>query len=868
MKPTIYLRDYQPYPFEVPEVSLVVSLFDTHTDVTTTLTVVRKAQTASDAPLVLAGTGFELLQLSWNGVALDPAEVVRSDECWFVPAPGAQGVLRSTVRLAPDQNLALEGLYRSQGLFCTQCEPEGFRRITLHPDRPDVLSRYHVRIEADQAQCPVLLSNGNCVKQEVLPHGRHAAEWTDPYPKPSYLFALVAGDLACLEDTFVTAEGRSVRLALYTEPQDQDKCGHAMSALKAAMAWDEQQYGRCYDLDVYMIVAVSHFNMGAMENKGLNIFNTSCVLAHPDTTTDAGFQRVESVVAHEYFHNWSGNRVTCRDWFQLCLKEGFTVFRDQQFSGDQLSPAVQRLEDVAYLTAHQFAEDAGPLSHPVRPESFVEINNFYTLTVYEKGAEIARLLHTVLGAAAFRRGCDRYFADFDGQAVTVEDFLGSFQRALSLPESWVSLWLRWYQQAGTPTVTVHSDWSAAQGRLTVTLSQALPDARALPVPIPLRVALVGSTGLLPWPDGTQESLWMLDERTQTWVVEGLTEAPVLSLNRGFSAPIRLDQSLSDDDLARLMRVETEGFSRWMAQQRLAQRVLLAAESGIDGASRRAWLAALVDSFDALVVDDPALAARWLDLPPLSQLAEAQPGQDPLALYARREALQRAVAAALQDRWPKILAEGALAAPYTYTSAALSARALARVALSHAAWVLPELAQRVCDALLTSAPHMTAVQAALATWVHHQWPGADQKLTAFYTRWQHEPLVLDAWFALQASVPAAETLATADRLLAHPDYDATVPNRVRAVVATVAANVPAFHQVDGSGYVWFGQQVAQLDARNPQLASRLANAFASLRGFDVGRQRQVASVLDGLLAGDLSADSRETLSRLRAGLTSI
>ena len=876
----IHLADYRVPDFRVLQTTLTVELLADAAEVSATLRVERHPEAPVDAPLALHGVDLTLLASDWNGRDLAESDWRRDGELWLLDLPGLPagetGELSTRVRIHPDANLALEGLYRSHGLYCTQCEAEGFRKITLYPDRPDVLAPFRVTVIGDKTSCPVLLSNGNCVAQGDLDGGRHFATWEDPHPKPSYLFALVAGDLACLRDRFVTRSGREVALEIYTAPEDQDKCRHAMDSLKAAMRWDEDTYGCEYDLDRYMIVAVSHFNMGAMENKGLNVFNTSCVLAHPATTTDAGFQRVESVVAHEYFHNWSGNRVTCRDWFQLCLKEGFTVFRDQQFSADQLSAAVQRLEDVAFLRTHQFAEDAGPLAHPVRPESFVEINNFYTLTVYEKGAELARMLHTVLGAEGFRRGTDKYFADNDGRAATVEDFLDALGAANGKDlADWTPRWLRWYRQPGTPTVQVDTHWD--DGTLVLTLRQSQPALEGHPtpepLPIPVRLGLIGSQGVLQATLGGQRGddfLLLLSAREQRWTFSDVAEEPVLSLFRDLSAPVLIDYACDEQALARLLQRDSNGFNRWASAQTLATReiVMLAEQLRRGDVRARSWQPGLLpqtlaSAWPALLAQDPALAAKLLELPPLGYLAEQVEVYDPACLQAAREQVLTAVLKPLLPALRGILADNAMLQPHRHDAAGIARRSLARVALDALARLQPAEAAGIARHWLAQRPHMTAEQAALSTLVHHDLPGAEAALADFHARWHHEALVLDAWFATQASRPAMDAVERTEQLLRHPDYDGTVPNRVRAVVAQLAANNPvAFHRADGAGYALLAREVAVIDARNPQLASRLAGAFGVWRKLDTARQALVVTQLDGLLAGELSSDVRETLSRIR------
>lgn len=874
---TIYLKDYQAPHYALEHTELHVELLGDYTEVSAELRFKRALTAPKNAVLTLLGADLELLSVAWNGQLLSANDWQWQDEKWQFTGASDGGVLSTKVRIYPDQNLALEGLYRSHGLYCTQCEAEGFRKITLYPDRPDVLSTFRTTIVADKASCPVLLSNGNCVASGDADNGRHWATWEDPHPKPSYLFALVAGDLAVMSDSFTTVSGREVALEIYTAEVDQDKCDHAMRSLQAAMRWDEERYGCEYDLDRYMIVAVSHFNMGAMENKGLNVFNTSCVLAHPATTTDAGFQRVEAVVAHEYFHNWSGNRVTCRDWFQLCLKEGFTVFRDQQFSADQLSAVVQRLEDVAFLQTHQFAEDAGPLAHAVRPESFVEINNFYTLTIYEKGAEIARMLHTFLGADSFRRGSDHYFKTYDGQAAIVEDFLSSMAVANGLDsDAFVGQWLRWYRQPGTPVVSVNSVWQKDIQRLTLTLTQTQPAKNGLtpePLPIPVRLGFIGNEGELSTSlNGVManEHLLVLEQAEQSWQFDDVVHAPVLSLFRDFSAPVRVKAEFSDIDLAQLIRLDSNSFNRWSASYALATReILVLAEQYRSGdlsahqPQESALAAAIAEVWSALAASDPALAAKMLQLPSLAYLSDQVLCYDPEALQRARENVLLQVLAPLQSALGVVLAKQEMLKPYIYSAQDIAARSVEAVALDGLSRLQSGAAAAIAQHWLNEAPHMSAEQTALTALVHHQLPGADEALQAFYTRWKHEPLVLDQWFAIQASAPQVETRERVEALLAHSDFDATVPNRVRAVIGQFANNNPvAFHDAEGRGYGLLAKQLLAIDARNPQLASRLAGAFGIWQKLDESRQEHLLRELDALLAGDLSSDTRETLSRIR------
>ncbi|MFP5429358.1 MAG: aminopeptidase N, partial [Gammaproteobacteria bacterium] len=719
---TIYLKDYQAPEYQVDTVSLVISIGDDATEVTASLDIRPDANTRAGTPLRLHGVGLELVSLQVDDTRLVAGDYrMEGEELVIGNVPPRPFCLQSRVRIYPAENTALEGLYASGGMLCTQCEAEGFRKITFYPDRPDVMARFVTRIEADKVRYPVLLSNGNLIESGDLPGARHFVTWSDPFPKPAYLFAAVAGDLVCKTDQYRTASERLVDLRIYVEPHDLEKVDHAMASLKKAMAWDEQVYGREYDLDIFMIVAVSHFNMGAMENKGLNIFNTSCVLAHPDTTTDAGFQRVESVVAHEYFHNWSGNRVTCRDWFQLSLKEGFTVFRDQQFSADMLSASVQRIEDVGMLKSWQFPEDAGPLAHPVRPESFVEINNFYTATVYEKGAEIVRMLHTVLGAAQFRQGTDLYFSRHDGQAVTVEDFVRALGDASGQD---LSPYLQWYRQPGTPELQASGTYDADQQRYRLTLVQTPPQVAGYPrgvhVPIPVRLALLG-------PDGNEmtvrlgeteasEHVVVLHAASAGFVFEGVRQPPVLSLLRDFSAPVLLRHEQPEAERLFLLEHDGNGVNRWLVAQDLLEAEILRLVTAGQGASVDADL---LSRFCAMLPrtakQDAALAARLMVLPSVKQLMDRVSATDPEALHLARQQLRKAIAGQLEQWLLALLAEP-VPQTYTYDAAAIGRRALLNTALSWLADLDLRHHELAWDRFV-SAGSMTDELAALTTLVH-------------------------------------------------------------------------------------------------------------------------------------------------------
>ncbi len=873
---TVYLKDYRAPAFAIEHVDLRVDIRDDHTLVSSSLSVQRRANTPPDAPLVLNGVNLELLELAIDGTPVPASDYeIRGEELVIRNLPSNGCAVSSVVRIDPAANTALEGLYLSKGMYCTQCEPEGFRKITWFIDRPDAMAMFTTTIVADKQRYPVLLANGNPIARGDTGNGRHYVTWQDPFRKPSYLFAMVAGDLDCLEDSFTTRSGRKVALRLYAEPHDIRQCRHAMDSLKASMRWDEERYGREYDLDIFMIVAVGHFNMGAMENKGLNIFNTSCVLAHPDTTTDLGFQRVESVVAHEYFHNWSGNRVTCRDWFQLSLKEGFTVFRDQQFSADQLSSSGQRIEDVAVLRNAQFAEDAGPLAHPVRPESFIEINNFYTATVYEKGAEIVRMLHTVLGEAPFRKGTDLYFDRHDGEAVTVEDFVRALGEANGRD---LMPFMQWYRQPGTPLLSVRGEYAAEQGTYTLTVSQRtdVKPGFAAPklLPIPVRLALLGHDGrelplqLAGESEGVgTERVLIADQAEQAWTFTGVPAKPVPSLLRDFSAPVNLDYQAGEDELLFLIRHDSNGFNRWLSAQTLYERLLVSAiESGADLTAER--LSPLLDSLQALLPDlvreDADLAAKLLSLPAENYLADKVTVIDPTRIHAVRRALQTAIAQRLTGFFAGQYAATGGEAGYEYSSAAIARRSWRETALFYALLADPEpsLAVQVRDSYF-AAPHMTERMGSLRALVHHGRPEAAECLADFATRFADEALVIDSWFAVQATSPFA-TPDAIQALAAHPAFTLTNPNRMRSLLAQFAnANPLQFHSADGAGYRLVAGKIAELDAINPQVASRLLNAFSRWRRLEAGRQQAAREALDGLRVRALSADTYETLARLLA-----
>ncbi len=887
---TLFLKDYAPPAWWVESVDLHVAIRDDHAEVRSRLRCTRNPAAANGA-LVLNGEALELTRITLDGTALDASRYTHADDLLTIAGPlPDECVLETVVHIAPDRNTQLSGLYRSRDGYFTQCEAEGFRRITFFPDRPDVMAKFTCTVEADRARFPQLLSNGNPVAAGtcVDDAARHWTRWEDPYAKPCYLFALVAARLDVLEDEFTTASGRTVRLAVYVEPGKLDQCGHAMAALKKAMRWDEERFGLEYDLDQYMIVAVGDFNMGAMENKGLNIFNTKYVLARPDTATDADYQGIDRVVAHEYFHNWTGNRVTCRDWFQLSLKEGLTVFRDQEFGADTHSRAVTRIQEVRALRVGQFPEDAGPMAHPIRPASYAEINNFYTATVYNKGAEVIRMMHTLLGRDGFRRGMDLYFERHDGQAVTCEDFVAAMQDASGVD---LTQFRRWYARAGTPRLHAAGTWDAATRRYTLTLTQSLaPTAyekrlaesgQAVadgPLHIPVALGLVlpdGSDAALRLAGETQAAgttrVLSLTEATQTFVFEDIPAAPVASLLRDFSAPVLLEFEQTDFELAHLMAHDSDAFNRWEAGQRLATRVLLAgiaAGGAGSGWIPEAFVAACGRVLDDGLKGDPALAAEALNLPAEAVLAEARVALgeviDPEAIHAARVGLRRHLAARLRDRFEAVWTALAPGEAYAPDGVQVGRRALRNACLGYLAEsdagyleasVLPRL-----TAQLAPGGNMTDEIAALATLANLDQPERETALADFYARWQTEALVIDKWFSVQATSRLPGTTAHVRTLMQHPAFDLKNPNRVYALIrGFCGANPRHFHAADGSGYALAADVISELQAMNPQVASRIARSFDRWRQFDAGRQAHARTALERIAAVDgLAKDVAEVV----------
>jgi aminopeptidase N len=851
----VRLKDYRAPEFRIAEIGLDFALDPDATRVKAKSQIARLGN--GKAPLVLSGEHLKLLSVAIDGKALSRSAYKLDDESLTIPDVPDRFTLEIVTETAPAQNTALEGLYVSKSIFCTQCEAEGFRRITYFLDRPDVLARYTTRIEADKAACPVLLSNGNLVEKGDLPGGRHFAVWKDPFPKPCYLFALVAGDLGVLKDEFVTMSGRHVALAIYVEHGNEPKVAYAMDSLKRAMRWDEQKYGREYDLDIFMIVAVSAFNFGAMENKGLNIFNDKLLLASPETATDDDYARIESVVAHEYFHNWTGNRITCRDWFQLSLKEGLTVFRDQSFSGDMRSKAVKRIEDVKMLRMRQFQEDAGPLAHPVQPEAYITIDNFYTATVYEKGAEVIGMLKTLVGEEGYRKATDLYFARHDGQAATVEDWVKCFEDANGRDLKQFRLW---YRQAGTPVVEAEGAYDAANERYTLTLRQNLAPTPGQPakkpMQVPVRIGFVARDGrAVPLTlqgentTGPDERVLELSNAEESFVFVNVPEEPLLSVGRGFSAPVNFKLALDRNARAALMGRDGDSFNRWEAGQTLATEVLLAmadeAQKGAAPAADPVYLDAIGDVL-ARAEQDPAFAALML-MPPLeSELALARTPVDPDALHAARVALIRAVAKAHGEPLAALYRSSAQTGSFSPDAASAGRRSLRNAVLRYLTAADDDAAAALADRHYRAATNMTEAIAGLAALSRMNSALRDGAFAHFHDRFRTDALVLDKWFALQAGSPLPGTVQGVRALMKHPAFDIKNPNRVRALVGTFAANHLRFHARDGQGYALVGETVRTLDSVNPMVAARMAGALENWRRYDAERQRLMRAEMENIL----------------------
>ena len=874
---TIYLKDYSPPDFVIEQVELRFELGDTETLVHARLQFrSRMPDTGGQQPLVLFGHDMELVALSLDDTRLRPDQYrVDAETLTIDDVPNAFW-LDITTRLHPQKNTSLEGLYVSNGKFCTQCEAEGFRKITYYLDRPDVMAPFTSTLVADKEKYPVLLSNGNLVEQGELDDGRHWATWKDPFKKPSYLFALVAGNLDRLEDEFVTQSGRKVALHLYVEPGNLDKTRHAMDSLKNAMRWDEERFGLEYDLDIYMVVAVGDFNMGAMENKGLNIFNTAYVLAKPETATDADYEGIEGVIAHEYFHNWTGNRVTCRDWFQLSLKEGLTVFRDQEFSADMGSAAVKRINDVRMLRAHQFAEDAGPMAHPVRPESYVEINNFYTVTVYEKGAEVVRMYQTLAGRDGFRKGMDLYFQRHDGQAVTTDDFCAAMADANGLD---LDQFKNWYRQGGTPVLDIDSDYDVATRKFNLKIRQHCPptpgQAGKQPFHIPFAIGLLDDKGRdiplrLEGETAAADTTRVLELRNTEhhFTFVDVPVPPVPSYLRSFSAPVKLNTSLDNGQLSFLLAHDSDSFNRWDAGQQLSINILLELVADVQQGRKLQLDPSYIEAIRKTLLNtglDGALIAEALSLPSENYLLELSEVADPDAVHAARHFVGKTLAEKLQQDFLDVYRANRSDTAYQFNAEEAGKRSLKNTCLAYLSRIEDRTAIELCLQQYAQSSNMTDALAALGCLSNIDCAERGATLEAFYDKWQQDALVINKWFSLQASSSLPDTYDRVLALMEHPAFDLRNPNRARSLIAAFSRNNPLhFHRADGKGYRFLADRVLQLDALNPQIASRMVGAFNRWRKFDTARQGLMRAELQRILASpDLSKDVYEIVSKALA-----
>ncbi len=871
---TIHLTDYRLPAYLIDTVDLHVELEPTHTRVRARLQMrVNPDSSERLSKLHLDGRQLKLLCVKIDGRELTANEYVVDSEGLTIANVPEQFLLETLVEIDPEANTALEGLYRASGLFCTQCEAQGFRKITYYLDRPDVMARFTTTLVGDYESTPVLLSNGNLTDSGTLDDGRHFATFVDPFPKPSYLFAMVAGRLTVIDDSFMTMSGRKVSLQIFVEERNRYKCDHAMTSLKNAMRWDEETFGLEYDLDEYKVVVTDDFNMGAMENKGLNVFNSKYVLAQPETATDVDFQGIEGVIGHEYFHNWTGNRVTCRDWFQLSLKEGLTVFRDQEFSADMGSRAVKRISEVRLLRNAQFPEDAGPMAHPVRPESYVEINNFYTSTIYNKGAEVIRMYQSLLGEEGFRRGLDLYFERHDGQAVTTDDFLAAMSDANNVD---LCQFKRWYSQAGTPVLDVSGVYDERAKEFRLHVRQSCPETPGQkdkqPFLLPLKMGLLGQGGeALPLqlsgemsPTGTSRTL-TVSAAEQTFTFINVAVAPVPSLLRDFSAPVRLHYLYSRQGLAFLFAHDSDSFNRWEAGQRLATDVILEMVVGIENNEEPQVPEEFLDAFRRALTDkaaDPALLALALTLPGEMELAEAMSIAAPGAIHAARQTLRKTLATELKGEFNAVMASMQGSGLYSLEPQAIGRRSLKNLCLSYLTLLDEPEIKKTCFDQFVEADNMTDRMAALICLVHNCLPRWEEALAAFYHQFQEDPLVVDKWFSLQATSPQPETLAKVMELMEHPAFTMRNPNRVRALVGVFAHGNPAcFHDLSGVGYQFLTDRVLELDGLNPQVAARMVSPLSRWRRYDSERQQLMQQQLQRIQSQDrLSSDVGEIVTK--------
>jgi len=872
---TIYLKDYRKPDYLIETVNLEFDLDETRTRVKSLMTVVCNHDKCEGIhPFVLNGRDMELKAVKLDGTALREQDYrLDAASLTILPVPD-RFTLEIETEINPKDNTELSGLYLSGGNFCTQCEAEGFRKITYYPDRPDVMAKFFTTIVADKILYPVLLSNGNLISQGELKDNRHFAKWHDPFSKPAYLFALVAGDLAQIPDLFTTRSGRKVDLAIYVQHHNKDKCAHAMESLKLAMKWDEETYGREYDLDTFMIVAVDDFNMGAMENKGLNIFNSKYILAKPETATDADYQGIMGVVGHEYFHNWSGDRVTCRDWFQLSLKEGFTVFRDQHFMEDMTSRGVKRISDVNILRTHQFREDAGPMAHPVRPESYVEINNFYTLTVYNKGAEVIGMLRTLLGAEGFRKGTDLYFSRHDGQAVTTDDFVKAMEDANSTDLSQFKLW---YSQAGTPELHVSRSYDPRAKSYALTFRQTCPPTpgqpEKKPMHIPVAIGLLGEDGQdlelkLEGATGGRgdrgTKVLELRKETEKFVFLDVPSEPVPSLLRHFSAPVKVKLGLSDKERLFLMANDSDEFNRWDAGQQLAVKLILDLVKDAQRNKKLTLDNAFVCAFNKTLgsnMPDKAFQAFALSLPAETYLADFMDVIDPAAVHETRRFVQKTLAAELKETFHAVYYTNQDSGPYRVDQESIGRRSLKNTCLSYLMELDEPGVRRLCTEQYRTAGNMTDVMASLANLANADWPERFDALADFYAKWKDDPLVMDKWLSIQALSRLPNTLDVVKALMKHPSFNIRNPNKVRALIGAFAANSVRFHERDGEGYLFLADQVLAIDPMNPQIAARLVSAFTMWKRYDEKRKAQMKAQLERIATTPkLSKDVHEIVTK--------
>jgi len=871
-----FLADYLVPNYLVDNVALYFDLGRAETTVRSVLSM-RRNPLGQGGDCVLDGEKLTLKSIKIDGRELQGNEYLRTDKALLISKVPEQFDLEIEVLIHPDKNTALEGLYHSGRLLCTQCEAEGFRRITYYPDRPDIMAVFTVSIEAEKADWPIMLSNGNLEQKGQLENGRHWVSWHDPHPKPSYLFALVAGDLHIQKDSFVTTSGRKVALEIYVDVENSHKCDHALMSLKQAMKWDEERYGREYDLDIFMIVAVNDFNMGAMENKGLNIFNSACVLASPETATDRDYYRIQSIVGHEYFHNWSGNRVTCRDWFQLSLKEGFTVLRDQQFSADMNSAAVQRIEDVNQLRSMQFSEDAGPMSHPVRPASFIEISNFYTVTIYEKGAEVVGMIKTIVGDIGFRKGTDLYFDRHDGQAVTTDDFVKAIEDANRVD---LTQFKRWYSQAGTPQLNIATEYDSTGQRYTLTINQhceATPGQRhkeAFHIPVALGLLDKKGNIIQVQLDGEAASnvsetrILSVKESKQQFVFINVPSEPVLSFLRGFSAPVKVNLPRTNKELTFLMANDSDSFCQWDAGQQLLINVLLQLAEKTSKGSALSLPTELVEQFGKLLkrgLSSPALAAKMLELPSENYLAGQKKPADVDAIHIARSYMKRELALSLKEDFSILYTALNTTDKYQFDAAEMAKRSLKNICLDYLVSTGDPMQAQRCLKQMKQSDNMTDTMSGLAVLVEHQGPEREHALRAFYEQWKGDRQVVDKWLAVQAQSSLKDTLLRVKSLMSHPAFNITNPNNVRSLIGQFCRNNAVnFHAVDGSGYQFLVEQILILDKLNPQIASRQMGAFNSWQQYDKKRQGMMRAALEKIAKQtDLSADVYEIVTKYLA-----